>query len=209
MTDVEGVEMRHVLNVFAHVAVVQAVPGIDPQAELVGMSRRASVAGQLLAARRTGGRVGVTASVKFHGLRADAMGRVDLSELGVDERADFDFGGIELGDDALEPLDIGGYISPPSVVISSRLSGTRQTSSGLNLSACLVIPAVAAISRLRGIEMARERRRTSVSWIWRRSSRRWTVMAWAPACSAMRAASRTLGSGGSPAFHARNGLRAG
>ncbi len=78
--------------------------------------------------------------------------------------------------------------SPPSVVTSVRFSGTRQTSAGCTSSAIAIISAVAAISRFMRVCRAVRIARTSRSWMWRRSSRRCSVMLSAPHCSATSAA---------------------
>ena len=85
---------------------------------------------------------------------------------------------------------------PPSVVTSSRRSGTRQAACGLWASAMDSISGVTAHSKFSG----RPRRRQitasasmSPSEMWRRSSRRWAVMPSAPAARAISAA--RMGSG--------------
>src|SRR6476646_7512431 len=83
---------------------------------------------------------------------------------------------------------------PPSVVISWRPSGTSIAISGLMRPAICTISAVAAISRLRRMWVSSRRRRTSSSWMWRRSSRRWTVMPSAPPRCASTAAQTGSGS---------------
>src|SRR4029079_16586656 len=70
--------------------------------------------------------------------------------------------------------------SPPSVVISSRPSGTSIAISGRNRHAMSTISDVAAISRLSLIWTRSRSLRTSSSWMCRRSSRRCTVMPSAP-----------------------------
>src|SRR5579863_5634687 len=94
--DVQGVEMRHVLNIFADIAVMEAVAGIDPQTHLVRKSRRAPVTGQFIMTLARGGGVGVSPGVQFDALGADAMGRLHLRDLRVDEGADLDFRGMKL-----------------------------------------------------------------------------------------------------------------
>ena len=80
---------------------------------------------------------------------------------------------------------------PPSVVRSSRFSGTMQAACGRALSAMASISSVAAISRLSGMFSSRDSRAMSSSEICRRSSRRWAVMPSAPAsCASMRGAHR-------------------
>ena len=86
--------------------------------------------------------------------------------------------------------------SPPSVVSSSRRSGTRQTACGLVASEIRSMSSVAAISKFSGFDISALRRAMSLSRIWRRSSRRCAVMPSAPASIAASAA-RT-GSGRSP-----------
>ena len=73
--------------------------------------------------------------------------------------------------------------SPPSVVRSARFSGTSVQKSGLVARAIASISSVAAISRLSTPETVSRSTRTSRSWMWRRSSRRCTVMPSAPASS--------------------------
>ena len=105
------------------------------------------------------------------------------------QRAGWQVSAVPSAEDALAELPRpGGLVEPPSVVISSRLSGTRQTESGFSLSANSVMAAVQAISRLSRVATLSRRRQTSRSWIWRRSSRRCRVMLSAPACSASSAA---------------------
>ena len=86
---------------------------------------------------------------------------------------------------------------PPSVVSSSRRSGTRHTACGLVASAIRSMSAVAAISKFSGFEISAFSRAMSSSRMWRRSSRKCAVMPSAPASIAASAA-RT-GSGRSPA----------
>ncbi len=78
--------------------------------------------------------------------------------------------------------------SPPSVVRSSRFSGTRQTACGRWRRAMACISAVAAHSKFSGTVSAAISASISASRMWRRSSRRWAVMPSAPAASASRAA---------------------
>ena len=61
---------------------------------------------------------------------------------------------------------------PPSVVTSSRFSGTRQTSCGLTSHAMSSISCVTAHSRFMRVFRSGRSVRTSASTIWRRSSRR-------------------------------------
>ena len=82
---------------------------------------------------------------------------------------------------------------PPSVVTSSRRSGTRVTMSGRIRRAIASMSAVAAISRFSRVRTVARSSSTSRSWMWRRSSRRCTVMPSAPPSSASRA--RRTGSG--------------
>ena len=77
---------------------------------------------------------------------------------------------------------------PPSVVSSARRSGTRQQSAGASAQASSIIGSVAAISRFMRVASSGTSARTSRSWMWRRSSRRCSVMLSAPACSASSAA---------------------
>src|SRR5690606_14985013 len=65
---------------------------------------------------------------------------------------------------------------PPSVVSSSRRSGTRQQCCGRTSAAMASISSVTAISRLSGMPMLSRISRTSLSWMCRRSSRRCTVI---------------------------------
>ena len=74
-------------------------------------------------------------------------------------------------------------VSPPSVVRSSRFSGTRVQKSGFTSRAIRSISSVAAISRFSTPVTVSRSTRTSRSWMWRRSSRRCTVMPCAPASS--------------------------
>ena len=82
---------------------------------------------------------------------------------------------------------------PPSVVSSSRFSGTRVTMSGPTSIAMAMISGVAAISRLSLVFKTSLRSRTSRSCIWRLSSRKCTTMPSAPACSHRTAASTGSG----------------
>src|SRR6266536_192724 len=84
---------------------------------------------------------------------------------------------------------------PPSVVSSSRRSGTSVTWSGLMVRATLSISWVEAISRFSSVFTTWRRTSTSRSWMWRRSLRRWTVIPSAPPSSASTAACRGSGSG--------------
>ena len=173
---------------------------MHPQAGLVRVGRGASVPGQFLLARGTGGGVRIGSGVQLDGLRPDAMGRVDLRQVGVDEGADLDFRAMKLGDEALEPVHVGHHVEP--AFGGDFLTAFRHETDFLRLDEkrLVVIATVAAISRFSGIRRARDNSLTSASWIWRRSSRRWTVMASTPACSASRAAARTFGSGGETCF---------
>ena len=85
---------------------------------------------------------------------------------------------------------------PPSVVSSSRRSGTRHTACGLVASEIRSMSEVAAISKFSGFEISAFSRAMSVSRMWRRSSRKCAVMPSAPASIASNAA-RT-GSGRAP-----------
>src|SRR5207302_8293607 len=82
---------------------------------------------------------------------------------------------------------------PPSVVTSSRRSGTGHASSGRTRSATATMASVTAISRFSLMPSRRRSSSTSRSWMWRRSSRRCTVMPSAPAASATSAASTGSG----------------
>ena len=84
--------------------------------------------------------------------------------------------------------------SPPSVVTSRRPSGTSIAVSGLSAHAMPTISSVAAISRLSLMCTSSRRRRTSSSWMWRRSSRKCTVMPSAPPRCASTAAHTGSGS---------------
>ena len=86
---------------------------------------------------------------------------------------------------------------PPSVVSSSRRSGTRHTACGFVASAIRSMSSVAAISKFSGFEISAFSRAMSSSRMWRRSSRKCAVMPSAPASIATSAA-RT-GSGLRPA----------
>jgi hypothetical protein len=88
---------------------------------------------------------------------------------------------------ALRPSCWPATSSPPSVVTSSRFSGTRVTMSGRMRRAIASIAGVAAISRLRRLRTVARSSSTSRSWMWRRSSRKCTVMPSAPPNSASRA----------------------
>ena len=83
---------------------------------------------------------------------------------------------------------------PPSVVTSWRPSGTSIAISGLMRQAMPTISSVAAISRLSLMWVSSRSRRTSSSWMWRRSSRRCTVMPSAPPRCASTAAQTGSGS---------------
>src|SRR5262245_32576371 len=85
---------------------------------------------------------------------------------------------------------------PPSVVFSSRFSGTRQQACGTCRRAIASISSVAAISKLSGRVSSLFSRAMSASEMWRRSSRRCAVMPSAPASTA-RCAARS-GSGWRP-----------
>jgi hypothetical protein len=85
---------------------------------------------------------------------------------------------------------------PPSVVRSSRRSGTMQAAWGPWASAMPCISSVAAISKFSGMVIASMIAAISASRMWRRSSRRCAVIPSAPAASAILAA-RT-GSGKDP-----------
>ena len=82
---------------------------------------------------------------------------------------------------------------PPSVVTSVRFSGTRHTSCGRTWRAIAIISSVAAISRFMRVCSVARKRCTSWSWMWRRSSRRCSVMLSAPDCSATSAACSGIG----------------
>ncbi len=65
---------------------------------------------------------------------------------------------------------------------------------GVSSPASATISSVAAISRFTPVRTVSIRRRTSRSWMWRRSSRRWTVIPSAPPSSASTAARTGSGS---------------
>src|SRR5947209_7972810 len=92
--------------------------------------------------------------------------------------------------------------SPPSVVSSSRRSGTRHTAWGFVASDIRSMSSVAAISKFSGFEISAFRRAISSSRMCRRSSRKCAVMPSAPASIATSAA-RT-GSGRIPALALRS-----
>ena len=107
MADIECVEMRNVFDILADVGVVEAMAGVDAQAEIVGMRGGAGVARQFPAAGGSGGGVGVVAGVEFDGAGVGATGGVDLWQIGIDEDADLNFGRGQPGDDGLEPARVG------------------------------------------------------------------------------------------------------
>ena len=74
---------------------------------------------------------------------------------------------------------------PPSVVTSSRFSGTRQHAFGCTRSAMAIISSLAAISKFSGASIDSFNRKISASRIWRRSSRRCAVIPCAPAAMAV------------------------
>ena len=74
------------------------------------------------------------------------------------------------------------------MVISARFSGTRQQSCGRTPTAISTISSVRPISRFMRVCSSGRSACTSRSWMWRRSSRRCSVMLSAPACSASSAA---------------------
>lgn len=84
--------------------------------------------------------------------------------------------------------------SPPSVVTSSRVSGTRQAKSGFNRKARSIISSVIPSSRFSGRSHASFTRNTSASCMCRLSPRTCTVMESAPPAFASSAASTTEGS---------------
>jgi hypothetical protein len=114
--------------------------------------------------------------------RAEADGGGDLAGVGLDEQADPDPGLAERATKGRRWLSWPAASSPPSVVRSSRFSGTMQAACGRWRSAISSISSVAAISRFRGTVSFSISREMSSSRIWRRSSRRWAVMPSAPAC---------------------------
>ena len=137
----------------ADVVVGEAVAGVDLEAERVGEGRHVGQAGELV--RLRGGVAGeaglaVGAGVELDHRRADAVRGLDLPAVGGDEDRD------------AEPASRSGAMKwarrfssratsrPPSVVRSSRRSGTRQTACGRWRSAIACISSVAAISRLSG-----------------------------------------------------------
>ena len=102
--------------------------------------------------------------------------------------------------DTLQPASFNGAIKcaslfssletskPPSVVRSSRFSGTKQTACGLNFKAISCISVVAAISKFSGTFRLSISLTISESVIWRRSSLKCAVIPSAPAASAIFAA---------------------
>ncbi len=110
VADVEGLQVRYFLDVFARVGVVEAVAGVDAQAEFVGVGGSVGVARDFLVAGAGGGGVGVGAGVELDDLRAGAMGGVDLGQLRVDEGADLDFRGVEIADDVADADQIAGDV---------------------------------------------------------------------------------------------------
>ncbi len=142
--------------------VVDAVAGVDLQAERGGRAaRRLPEPVQQRRARRRSPlahRLAVGAGVQLDHLGADRRGRGDLRRVGLDEQRDADAGGLQAarrtGAMRLWPPTTS---SPPSVVTSSRRSGTRQAACGRWRSAMATISSVTAISKLSG----RPRRRSA------------------------------------------------
>jgi hypothetical protein len=102
VADVESVKMGNVLDVFADVGVMEAVPGVDLKAAIMGVGGGAGVAGELLAAGLEGDGIGISAGVELDYLSAEVMRAIDLRGIGVDEGTDLDFRGLEFRDDDLE-----------------------------------------------------------------------------------------------------------
>ena len=89
--------------------------------------------------------------MQFDHRRADAPATSSLLPVGIDEQRDADAGRAELRHDRRELRCAAPTTSsPPSVVRSSRRSGTMQAACGRCASAIASISAVAAISRLSG-----------------------------------------------------------
>ena len=89
---------------------------------------------------------------------------------------------------------LAATFKPPSMVISWWFSWTRVTMSGCTLVANCNISAVGEIFRFSLVVTMPRNRRTSRSWMWRLSSRRWAVMPMQPASSATSAAVTGSGS---------------
>src|SRR5213075_880101 len=90
----------------------------------------------------------VRSGVDFAHANADTCRYLDLRELRIDEHAGDDAGIDQALHDAAQARFLPATSSPPSVVISSRPSGTSIAISGLSAQAMLTISSVAAISRL-------------------------------------------------------------
>src|SRR5690242_7012242 len=63
--DIESVEMGHVLNIFADVVVVEAVPGVDLESNFVCKNGRAAMTDELFLTPGRGGGVGIGAGVQL------------------------------------------------------------------------------------------------------------------------------------------------
>jgi hypothetical protein len=114
MPDVKGVEMREAEK-FRQIREAKTVPGVDLQAELVGLLRSFFQTSQF---RLPSGRVGIgeAAGMEFNDRSVHGRGGGDLLGIGIDEEADQNTGLTELLDDRSE-----GFFLPSG--IQSALGG--------------------------------------------------------------------------------------
>jgi hypothetical protein len=113
VANVERMKMRDIFDILAHVGVMEAVAGVDPQAKIGGMRGGAGVARKFPEAGNGGGGIGIAAGMEFHGSGAGTMGGIDLREIGINECADAYFGRGELGNDRLKPALIRNDVKTP------------------------------------------------------------------------------------------------
>ena len=165
--------------------------GRRPPSRVSRASSRAALGGVAGEAR-----LAVGAGVQLDHRRADPVRRLDLPAVGGDEDRDAAAGLAQRRDEVRRAGSRRcATSSPPSVVRSSRRSGTRQTACGRWRSAIACISSVAAISRLSGSVSSAISAAMSASVMWRRSSRRCAVMPSAPAASASLRGAQRVGIG--------------
>ena len=176
------------------VVIVEPMSGVDGQARGDAAKLRGGAQPFELARARGARGFGVGAGMQLDHRRARAPRRLDLRVIRIDEQRHADARRAQRRARRRRTRALCPATSrPPSVVTSWRDSGTRQQSWRHDLRAMRIISSVTAISRFMRVCSASRIACTSRSWMWRRSSRRCSVMLSAPASSASSAACNGIG----------------
>jgi len=111
VSDVQGVQMRRVLQKTGEIPVIQAMTGIDLQAELKGQSGRLAQGFQLT---RLGGslRVGVSPGMQFDARHPAIPRGPDLCRIRIDKKTDTDAALPQTPGDSLRPRHLCAHIQP-------------------------------------------------------------------------------------------------